>query len=44
MSNCRSIIEANPDYFGVAVPYFADKDTEETPLGAIIELAELDEK
>ena len=35
--------EANPDYFGVAVPYFADKDTEETPLGAIIELAELDE-
>ena len=34
--------EANPDYFGVAVPYFADKDTEETPLGAIIELADLD--
>lgn len=34
--------EANPDYFGVAVPYFTDKDTEETPLGAIIELADLD--
>ena len=36
--------EANPDYFGVAVPHFADKDTEETPLGAIIELAELDDQ
>lgn len=34
--------EDNPDYFGVAVPYFTDKDTEETPLGAIIELADLD--
>lgn len=39
----QKYFEDNPDYFGVAVPYFTDKDTEETPLGAIIELADLDE-
>lgn len=39
----QQFYEANPDYFGVPVPFFTDKDTDETPLGAIIELADLDE-
>ena len=34
--------EANPDYFGVPVPFFYKKDTTESPLGAIAALAGVD--
>lgn len=31
----QKLFEENPDYLGIAVPFFLDKQTEETPLGAI---------
>src|SRR5699024_9594299 len=31
----KEVVESNPDYFGVMVPFFTDKDTEESPFGAI---------
>lgn len=32
----QKVYEENPDYFGVGVHYFTDKDTQESPLGAIM--------
>lgn len=33
----QTYFEANPDYFGVPAPFFTDKNTETTPLGAIMD-------
>lgn len=38
----KEVVESNPDYFGVMVPFFTDKDTEESPFGAIFTLTEQD--
>jgi len=35
----QSYYEANPDYFGIACPYFTSKDTEASPIGAILSIA-----
>lgn len=38
----QTFYESNPDYFGIPVPFFSDKNTEETPVGAIMYLAQMD--
>ncbi|MDO4942888.1 MAG: Ig-like domain-containing protein [Lachnospiraceae bacterium] len=38
----KNVVDSNPDYFGIMVPFFTDKDTEETPVGAILALTEKD--
>lgn len=38
----KNVVDSNPDYFGIMVPFFTDKDTEETPVGAILTLTEKD--
>ena len=38
----QTFYEANPDYFGITGPFFSSKDTEETPVGALINMAGMD--
>lgn len=38
----QAFYEGNPDYFGIPTPYFTDKNTEASPMGAIIDIAGLD--
>lgn len=38
----QAYYESNPDYFGIPAPYFTDKGTESSPMGAIIDMAGLD--
>ena len=35
----QSYYEANPDYFGIACPYFTSKDTEASPIGSLLSIA-----
>lgn len=37
----QKFYEANPDFFGIAVPYFTSKDTKEGPVSALLSVADI---
>lgn len=38
----QTLYEANPDYFGIAAPFFTSQDTDASPIGAIVDMMGMD--